>query len=131
VADAVTEAVTESIRVRVEPRFEKERSDPRRRRYFFSYTVEIANEGADVVQLLSRRWTITDGNGRVEEVRGPGVVGQTPVLAPGHRFTYTSFCPLPTSIGSMEGTYTLRRSDGTTFEAQIPTFVLEDPDSVN
>jgi ApaG protein len=127
----VAEAVTGSIRVRVEPRFERERSDPIRRQYFFSYTVEIANEGPEVVQLLSRRWTITDGNGRVEEVRGPGVIGQTPVLAPGHRFTYTSFCPLPTSIGSMEGTYTMRRSDGTTFEAQIPTFVLEDPESIN
>lgn len=127
----MAEAVTGAIRVRVNPRFEKERSDPVRRQFFFSYTVEIANEGAEVVQLLARKWTITDGNGRVEEVRGPGVVGQTPVLAPGHRFTYTSFCPLPTSIGSMEGTYTMRRADGTTFEAQIPTFVLEDPDSIN
>jgi ApaG protein len=127
----VAEAVTESIRVRVEQRFERDRSDPVRRQFFFSYTVEIANEGEQVVQLLSRRWTITDGNGRVEEVRGPGVVGQTPVLAPGHRFTYTSFCPLPTSIGSMEGTYTMRRPDGTVFEATIPVFVLEDPESVH
>lgn len=127
----MAEALTGSIRVRVEPRFERERSDPGRRQFFFSYTVEIANEGEEVVQLLSRRWTITDGNGRVEEVRGPGVVGQTPVLAPGHRFTYTSFCPLPTSIGSMHGTYTLRRSDGSLFEAEIPIFVLEDPESVN
>lgn len=127
----MAEAVTESIRVRVEQRFERDRSDPVRRQFFFSYTVEIANEGEQVVQLLSRRWTITDGNGRVEEVRGPGVVGQTPVLAPGHRFTYTSFCPLPTSIGSMEGTYTMRRPDGTVFEAAIPVFVLEDPESVH
>ncbi len=127
----MAEAVTESIRVRVEQRFERDRSDPVRRQFFFSYTVEIANEGEQVVQLLSRRWTITDGNGRVEEVRGPGVVGQTPVLAPGHRFTYTSFCPLPTSIGSMEGTYTMRRPDGTVFEATIPVFVLEDPESVH
>jgi ApaG protein len=127
----VREAVTESIRVRVVPSFDRGRSDPQRRQFFFTYTVEIANEGPVVVQLLARRWTITDGNGRVEEVRGPGVVGQTPVLAPGHSFTYTSFCPLPTSLGSMEGSYMMRRADGTTFEAKIPVFVLEDPESVN
>lgn len=127
----MSDTVTEEVRIRVRPAYHADQSAPARRYWFFSYTIEIANEGDDVVQLLSRRWTITDGTGRVEEVEGPGVVGQTPVIAPGRAFVYTSFCPLPTPIGSMEGTYTMRRADGTTFEARIGTFVLEDPESVS
>jgi ApaG protein len=127
----MSDTVTEEVRVRVRPAYHADRSSPVRSYWFFSYTIEIANEGARVVQLLSRRWTITDGTGRTEEVEGPGVVGQTPVIEPGRAFVYTSFCPLPTPIGAMEGTYTMRRDDGTTFEAKIGTFVLEDPESVN
>lgn len=123
--------MTEHIRVRAEPHFHPERSDPTRRYWFFSYTIEISNEGDSTVQLVERYWQITDGTGRVEVVQGPGVVGQTPVLPPGHRFSYTSYCPLPTPFGAMEGRYTMRRQDGSTFEAQIAPFSLEDPDAVN
>jgi ApaG protein len=127
----MSEAVTENIRVRVSPTFHPERSSPERRYWFFSYTIEISNEGQQTVQLLERSWKITDATGRVEVVQGPGVVGQTPVLPPGGSFTYTSFCPLPTPVGAMEGSYTMRREDGSTFEAQIAAFPLEDPSSVN
>lgn len=127
----MSESVTAGIRVRVQPTYHPEHSQPERRYWFFSYTVEIENQGPDTVQLLSRRWLITDGTGKVEEVQGPGVVGQTPVIGPGARFVYTSFCPLTTPLGAMEGHYTLRRADGTTFDARIETFVLEDPESVN
>lgn len=127
----MSEAVTEAIRVRATPRFHPERSDPPRAKWFFSYTIAIVNESRANVQLLSRHWRITDATGRVEEVRGPGVVGLTPVIAPGEEFTYTSYCPLATPLGAMEGTYRMRREDGTEFDAQIATFVLEDPDQVN
>ena len=127
----MSDTVTEEVRVRVRPTYHADRSSPERSYWFFSYTIEIANEGQRVVQLVSRHWTITDGTGKVEEVQGPGVIGQTPVIGPGKAFVYTSFCPLPTPIGSMEGTYTMRRDDGTTFEAKIGTFLLEDPESVN
>ncbi|MEQ1501094.1 MAG: Co2+/Mg2+ efflux protein ApaG [Myxococcota bacterium] len=127
----MSEATTDAIRVRVEPAYHPERSSPERRSWFFSYTVEIVNEGSRAVQLMARHWTITDGTGRVEEVRGPGVVGQTPVIPPGKTFVYTSYCPLPTPLGAMEGSYTIRREDGSTFEARIAPFVLEDPAFVN
>lgn len=122
---------TEQIRVSVAPNFHPEHSNPAQRYWFFSYTIEIANEGDSAVQLIERFWRITDATGNVEIVKGPGVVGQTPLLSPGHSFTYTSFCPLSTPFGSMEGSYTMRREDGTTFEAQIALFALEDPDAIN
>lgn len=127
----MSEAVTEHIRVRVSPAFHPERSSPERRYWFFSYTIEITNEGKQTVQLLERAWKIMDATGRVEIVRGPGVIGQTPVLPPGGSFTYTSFCPLSTPVGAMEGSYTMRREDGSTFEAQIAAFPLEDPSAIN
>lgn len=125
-------AVTDGVRVTVEPRFHPDRSDPGQSTWFFSYTIEIANEGARPVRLMRRHWIITDGSGRVEHVEGPGVVGETPVLPPGARFRYTSFCPLPTSLGAMEGTYQmLRLDDGSTFDARIAPFALVDPQSEN
>lgn len=127
----MSEAVTDRIRVRARPRFHPERSDPAQNKWFFSYTIAITNEGPRHVQLLARYWRITDATGRVEEVRGPGVVGLTPTIAPGEEFTYTSYCPLPTALGAMEGSYRMRRDDGTEFEATIAPFVLEDPDQVN
>jgi ApaG protein len=127
----MSEAVTQAIRVRATPRFHPERSDPTRQKWFFSYTIAIANEGPRRVQLLARHWRITDATGRVEEVRGPGVIGQTPVINPGEEFTYTSYCPLDTPLGAMEGSYRMRTEDGSEFDAQIATFVLEDPDQVN
>jgi ApaG protein len=127
----MSETVTEGIRVRVAPTYHPEHSAPERGRWFFSYTIEISNESDTTAKLLSRMWRITDGHGAVEEVRGPGVVGHQPRLQPGQAFEYTSFCPLPTPIGSMEGTYTFVRDDGEKFDVAIGLFVLEDPASMN
>jgi ApaG protein len=98
----MSDTVTEGIRVRVSPAYHRDQSAPERGRWFFSYTIQISNESETTAKLLSRTWRITDGNGAVEEVRGPGVVGRQPRLEPGQAFEYTSFCPLPTPIGSME-----------------------------
>ena len=93
------EAVTRGIRVRVTPQYLEEESAPDERRYFWAYTIDISNEGSETVQLRSRHWRITDADGRTEEVRGPGVVGKTPVLEPGTSFRYTSGCPLDDAVG--------------------------------
>jgi len=122
---------TRGIRVRVSPKYHAERSDPVQKYWFFSYTIQISNEGTEQVQLLSRHWVITDSTGKVEEVRGPGVVGETPILGPGESFIYTSFCPLPTSLGSMHGSFQMKSWKGDTFDADIQPFVLEDPSTVN
>lgn len=121
------ERVTRGIRVAVKPSFLDDQSDPDDSRYLWSYTVTIENKGSETVQLLSRYWHITDGMGRVQEVRGPGVVGAQPVLAPGQSFQYTSGCPLPTSSGHMVGKYEMRAESGEKFEADIPAFLLESP----
>ncbi len=121
------EATTRQIRIAVEPAYIQEQSDPRREYYFFAYTVRIVNEGAEPVQLLSRHWIITDATGKVEEVEGPGVVGQQPTVKPGETFQYSSFCPLPTPTGSMEGTYLMVNTKGEQLEVQIPRFVLAEP----
>jgi ApaG protein len=121
------ERVTRGIKVAVRPAFLDDQSDPDERRYLWSYTVTIENTGYETVQLLSRYWHITDAEGHVQEVRGPGVVGAQPVLAPGQTFQYTSGCPLPTASGAMEGRYMMRAASGEDFEAQIPGFVLESP----
>ena len=97
----------------------------------FAYTVSIANEGTDTVQLLSRRWVITDANGEVEEVEGPGVVGAQPVLRPGESFEYTSACPLRTAFGTMHGTYVMVTDGGDKFDAEIAAFSLSTPYAVN
>ena len=121
------EQVTRSIRVRVRPEYLEAQSAPDEGRYFWSYTVEILNEGSETVQLRSRYWRITDANGRIEEVRGPGVVGQTPVLGPGETFEYTSGCPLKTSSGIMVGSYQMTKTDGALIEIAIPAFSLDSP----
>lgn len=121
------QAVTEEIHVRVAPQFVEEDSQPEDGRYFWAYTVEISNESSDTVQLRSRHWRITDANGRTEEVRGPGVVGKTPVLKPGESFRYTSGCPLGTPSGIMVGTYQMTKADGTLFSVDIPAFSLDSP----
>ncbi len=126
-----SEATTRGIRVRVESTYVAERSRPLMNEYFFTYTIEIANEGDETVQLLSRAWTITDAEGRVEEVRGPGVVGEQPVLAPGEAFEYTSACPLATPFGSMRGTYQMVTEGGERFDAEIATFELAEPYAIN
>jgi ApaG protein len=126
-----SEAVTRGIRVQVLSEFSPERSNPAHSQWFFLYTIEITNESDATIQLISRHWIITDANNHVEEVRGPGVVGQQPVLAPGESFTYTSGCPLTTSFGTMEGTYQMVTADGERFDVQIAPFTLSEPYTVH
>jgi ApaG protein len=123
--------VTNNVRVEVESQYAPERSQPFQSQWFFLYTVRITNEGDDTIQLLSRHWIITDGTGHVEEVRGPGVVGEQPVLTPGESFEYTSGCPLKTSTGSMRGTYQMVTEDGTHFDVEIARFTLVEPYTVH
>jgi ApaG protein len=125
------EALTRGIRVRVQPQFDPSRSEPPAGQWFFLYKVTIENLGEETVQLLTRHWVITDGNGHVEEVRGPGVVGEQPILAPGEAFQYTSGCPLPTEVGKMEGTYQMITKSGEAFDATIAPFTLAAPGFVH
>lgn len=121
------EALTAGIRVRATPRYESDRSAPEDNQFFWSYTIEITNLGTERVQLKTRFWRITDATGRTEEVRGPGVVGEQPVLTPGQSFTYTSGCPLRTPQGLMVGSYQMVDSDGRMFDVAIPAFSLDSP----
>lgn len=121
-------ATTSAIQVSVEPRFVEDESSDHDGRYFWSYTIHIANLGEETVQLRSRHWRITDATGRTEEVRGPGVVGKQPVLRPGETFSYTSGCPLRTPSGIMVGTYDMQTADGRCFSVAIPAFSLDRPD---
>lgn len=127
----MSSAVTDGIRVEVKSDYRPDRSEPQRRRWLFSYTVTISNEGTAPAQLVTRHWIIQDGNGQREEVRGDGVVGHQPRLEPGQSFEYTSFCVLQTSHGSMRGTYQMVRDDGTRFDAVIAPFPLVVPELVN
>ena len=120
-------AVTRNIKVSVQPAYAPERSDPDEPRYFWTYAVEIANLSERTVQLTHRYWRITDAAGRLEEVRGPGVVGEQPTLAPGQSFRYTSGCPLGEPSGMMEGAYRLIADDGDVFEVVVPAFSLDIP----
>ncbi|CAN1495267.1 CO2+/MG2+ efflux protein ApaG [Rhabdaerophilaceae bacterium] len=121
-------AVTENIEVMVHPAFSPERSDPDSGEYFWTYTVRIRNLGQETVQLRSRHWEITDALGRVEHVRGAGVIGKQPVLKPGQSFDYTSGCPLRTSQGVMVGSYQMVSADGRRIEVAIPAFSLDTPE---
>ena len=127
----MSNTVTKGIRVTVKSQFLPERSSPSAKQYVFAYTVRITNEGTETAQLRTRHWVITDGNGKVQEVRGDGVVGAQPVLRPGQHFEYTSGCVLPTPRGTMEGTYQMVREDGVQFDAQIAAFPLALPHSLN
>ena len=120
-------AVTHDIQVTVLPDFLAEQSDASENRYVWSYTIEIANLGELTVQLVSRHWIITDANGRREDVQGPGVVGEQPILRPGDAFRYTSGCPLSTPSGIMVGTYRMVDEDGRSFDIDIPAFSLDSP----
>jgi ApaG protein len=124
-------AVTEGIRVVVRSAYLANQSLPLANRYVFAYTVLIANEGTEPAQLRTRHWIITDGEGKVEEVRGPGVVGQEPLLKPGEHFEYTSGCVLRTARGQMHGTYQMHRPGGRVFDATIAPFLLALPHSLN
>jgi len=126
-----SQARTRGILVEVDSSFVPERSEPMRRMWFFAYRIRIANQGEETVQLVSRHWIITDAHGEVEEVSGPGVVGEQPVLAPGEAFEYTSFCPLPTPFGSMRGSYQMVTREGEAFDIEIAPFELSQPLPVN
>jgi ApaG protein len=126
-----SEAVTRGVRVFVQSEYAPDKSRPAQNEWFFLYTVRISNEGPEPVQLVTRHWVITDGTGRVEEVRGPGVVGKQPTLKPGESFEYTSGCPLPTSFGVMEGTYQMVSQSGDLFDAKIAPFTLSEPYTVH
>jgi ApaG protein len=121
------EAVTHDIRVRVTPAYVEDQSTPEDNYFFWTYTIVIENTGSEVVQLRSRAWRITDAYGHTEEVRGPGVVGETPVISPGESFSYTSGCPLRTPQGIMVGTYQMVREDGDELSVNIPAFSLDSP----
>jgi ApaG protein len=122
-----SEAVTHGVRVNVSPVFLPEQSDPGRPVYVFGYRIRIRNEGDRAVELVSRRWVIVDAHGRREEVEGPGVVGQQPRIEPGSEFDYASYCPLRTPWGTMEGTYQMRRDDGTPLAVTVARFFLVAP----
>lgn len=127
----MSEAVTRGVRVVVKSVYVPARSVPLKNYYFFAYHVTIHNEGEDAVQLLNRRWLITDGTGHVEKVHGPGVVGVQPRIEPGSSFEYTSFCPLSTQVGNMRGSYEMVRDTGETFDARVAPFTLALPHALN
>lgn len=127
----MSSAVTDGIRVEVASAYRPDRSEPAQRRWLFTYTVTITNEGTEPAQLLTRHWIIVDGTGHREDVRGDGVVGHQPRLEPGQAFEYTSYCVLRTSHGSMRGSYQLVRDDGRRFDAAIAQFPLVVPGLVN
>jgi len=117
--------------VRVEPRYIAAESDPSAPRYVFAYTITIANHGDEAAQLVNRYWLITNGDGNQQEVRGPGVVGEQPTIAPGRAFRYTSACVLETAVGSMQGHYEFVDAKGDSFEVPVETFSLAAPDAVH
>jgi ApaG protein len=121
----VSETLTHGIRVGASAVFSAGDSDPDDRNYIFRYTITIANHGDAPAQLISRHWIIIDANGEREDVRGPGVIGQTPRLLPGAEFKYQSFCPLRTTWGTMEGSYEMKRDDGESFTVNIDRFYLK------
>ena len=124
-SEEMSDTTTQGVRVGATAFYLPDQSSTEERRHLFGYRIVILNQGSQTVQLLSRRWLIIDGEGRREEVEGPGVVGETPVLPPGKAFKYESFCPLKTTWGTMEGTYQMRRDDGELFDAKIGRFYLK------
>lgn len=123
----MAEAKKYEIAVAVVTQYLPDQSDADADRYFFAYTITVTNSGSVATQLISRHWVVTDATGKVEEVRGLGVVGHQPLLKPGESFEYTSGCPLATPVGTMSGSYQMAAEDGTRFEVQIPEFVLAMP----
>src|SRR5271170_4066667 len=117
--------VTRNIEVMVTPRFVPDRSSPDNSYFFWAYTISITNNGGETVQLKTRHWRITDANGRLQEVRGAGVVGEEPVLKAGESFEYTSGVPLQTPSGFMVGTYGMVGADGDNFDIDVPAFSLD------
>jgi ApaG protein len=128
---AATATTTRGIQIQVRSEYVPERSSPRESSYFFQYHVRIANVGDETAQLISREWIITNADGEVERVKGPGVVGEQPVLPPGGSFDYTSFCELKTAVGSMHGSYQMVTASGERFDAIIAPFTLAKPNALN
>jgi ApaG protein len=122
---------TRGIRIEVRSEFLPERSSPRDGSYLFQYDVRISNVGSETAQLIAREWIITNADGEVERVKGPGVIGEQPVLAPGTSFEYTSYCPLKTAVGSMQGSYQMVTANGERFDAAISPFTLAVPHALN
>lgn len=128
----MSDTVTRNVRIQVRPRYVPEQSDPDKGQWLFAYHITIRNEGEQPVQLLSRHWVITNGEGKAEEVRGPGVVGYQPLLQPGEEFQYTSGCPLDTPVGTMHGEFNMvLPASGETFDACIEPFRLAVPSALN
>jgi ApaG protein len=121
------EQETSGMVVRVAPQFLPEESAPDEGRFVWAYTIEIENRSTDSVQLLSRFWRITDENGLTQEVRGPGVIGQQPIIGPGQSFRYTSAAPLAAPSGVMGGAYSMQRENGEAFDVAVPLFALDSP----
>jgi ApaG protein len=127
----MSDATTRGVRIQVRSSYVPERSSPEEKHYFFAYRVRISNLGDETVQLVRREWIITDADGNKQQVNGPGVVGEQPILEPGEHFEYTSFCPLSTTIGSMHGTYQMVAAGGDQFDAEIAPFSLAVPTALN
>jgi len=128
---STSEAVTNNVRVEVSSQFAPERSEPFDNEWFFYYTIRITNEGSTTVQLISRHWVATDAMGKVDEISGPGVVGEQPVLGPGESFQYTSGWPLKTATGVLRGTYQMVDENGGRFDVEIAPFALHEPYTIH
>ena len=127
----MSEATTRGIRIRVQSQYVASQSSPEQGYWFFAYHVHIENVGEETAQLISRHWIITDGDGNVDHVRGPGVVGAQPHLGPGESFDYQSACPLPTPVGAMNGTFQMVTDAGESFDAEVAPFTLAAPNALN
>lgn len=127
----MSDTTTRGIRIQVTSSYLSEGSSPRESHYLFAYHVRISNVGSETAQLVSREWIITNAEGEVERVKGPGVVGELPVLQPGASFEYTSYCPLKTPVGSMHGSYQMVTPSGEKFDAQIALFTLAAPHALH
>lgn len=127
----MSDTTTRGIRIQVQTSYLAERSSPRDNAYLFAYHIRISNVGSETAQLVSREWIITSSDGEVERVKGPGVVGERPVLSPGGSFEYTSYCPLKTPVGSMHGTFQMVTTEGEKFDAQIGLFTLAVPNALH
>lgn len=128
---ASSQAITRGLKVIVQARYVEAQSNPEQNQWMFAYLVNIINDGDVSTQLISRTWLITNSQGEEQRVEGPGVIGEQPRLEPGESFSYTSACPLDTSVGSMHGTFSMRDDDGTTWEAEVAPFTLSTPYALN
>ena len=127
----MSDTTTNGIRVQVSSQFLPDRSSPKEEQYVFAYHITVTNVGTDIAQLISRHWIITNADGETEEVQGPGVVGEQPLLKPGEHFEYTSFCHMKTNVGTMHGSYTMVTPDGEAFQVRVAPFTLAVPFALN